>query len=208
MSELHPFINELVRRTDELGVKLRMVSAKYVVYEGTKCSGFFTHIPEPLLAFPLKGPQSETTMLHESQHMEQWHENCKVWRDYMVTSTIGAEDLLFLWIEKMVELTKVKAREYAQLACNVELDCDKRTVRLIKRLKKEGKTTIDVKVYTQQANAYAMFWKMVGRSRQWYVMGRQPYVVPEVYSEFPNTFNLDYTKLPKKYERLFEKHCL
>lgn len=208
MTELHPFINELVRRTAELGVKLRMVPASHVVYEGTECSGFFTHIPEPLLAFPLKGPQSETTMLHESQHMEQWHENCKAWREHMVTSTIGAEDLLFLWIDGKIELTQGQARGYAQLACNVELDCDKRTVRLMRRLRKEGKTTIDVKVYTQQANSYSMFWKMVGRSRQWYSIGKQPYAIPEVYSEFPNTFNLDYTKLPKRYERLFEKHCL
>jgi hypothetical protein len=208
MSELHPFINELVRRTTELGVKLRMVQAKHVVYEGTKCSGYFSHIPEPILAFPLKGSESETTMLHESQHMEQWHENCKVWRDHMVTSTVGAEDLLFLWIDGKLELTPAQARGYAQLASNVELDCDKRTVRLMKRLKKEEKTTIDVKVYTQKANAYAMFWKMVGESRHWYEMGRQPYVLPEVYEEFPNTFNLDYSELPRKFKRLFEKHCL
>ncbi len=208
MIELHPYINELVRRTDELGVKLHMVKANHVVCEGTKCSGFFSYIPEPLLAFPLKGSESENTMLHESQHMEQWHENCKAWRDHMVTSIIGTEDLLFLWIDGEVDLTNKQAREYAQLSCNMELDCDKRTVRLIRRLKKEGKTTIDVKVYTQKANSYAMFWKMVGRSRQWYEIGRQPYALPEVYSEFPNTFNLDYTKLPKKYERLFEKHCL
>ena len=206
--ELHLYVNELVRRTAELGVKLRMEPASHVVYEGTKCSGFFTHIPEPLLAFPLKGPQSETTMLHESQHMEQWHENCKAWREQLVTSVIGAEDLLFLWIDKKIDLTKAQARRYAQLSCNVELDCDKRTVRLMRRLRKEGKTTIDVKVYTQKANSYSMFWKMVGKSRQWYEIDRQPYVLPEVYSEFPNTFNLDYTKLPKKYERLFEKHCL
>jgi hypothetical protein len=208
MTEMHPFINELVRRTTELGVKLRMEQAEHVIYEGTKCSGFFVDIPEPLLAFPLLGPESETTMLHESQHMEQWHENCKPWRDHMVTSTTGSEDLLFLWIDGKIDLTTEQARGYAQLSCNVELDCDKRTVRLMRRLKKEGKTTIDVKVYTQKANAYALFWKMVARSRQWYEIGRQPYALPEVYTKFPNTFNLDYTKLPKKYERLFEKHCL
>jgi hypothetical protein len=208
MTDLHPYINELVRRTTELGVKLQMVPAEHVVYEGTKCSGFFTHIPDPTLAFPLLGPNSETTMLHEAQHMEQWHENCKAWRDHMVTSTIGAEDLLFLWVDGKIEMNNVQAHGFAQLACNVELDCDKRTVRLMKRLKKEEKTTIDVKVYTQQANAYAMFWKFVGVSKHWYEIGRQPYALPEVYEEFPNTFNLDYTELPRKFKRLFEKHCL
>jgi hypothetical protein len=208
MTELHPYINELVRRTSDLGVKLLMERASHVVYAGTECSGFFTNIPEPLLAFPLEGPQSETTMLHESQHMEQWHENCKAWRENMVTSTIGVEDLMFLWVDKKIELTDAQARRYAQLSCNVELDCEKRTVRLIKKLKKEGKTTIDVKTYTQKANSYSMFWKMVGKSRQWYTIGKQPYVLPEVYSEFPTTFSLDYTKLSKKYEQLFEQHCL
>jgi hypothetical protein len=208
MTEMHPFINELVRRTTELGVKLRMEQAEHVVYEGVKCSGFFVDIPEPMLAFPLEGSESETTMLHESQHMEQWHENCKAWRDHMVTSTIGAEDLLFLWIDGKVEMNNVQSHGFAQLACNVELDCDKRTVRLMRRLKKEGKTEIDVKVYTQKANAYAMFWKFVGESKHWYEMGRQPYVLPEVYEQFPNTFNLDYSELPRKFKRLFEKHCL
>jgi hypothetical protein len=208
MTEMHPYINDLVRRTAELGVKLRMEQAEHLVYEGTKCSGFFVHIPEPVLAFPLLGSESETTMLHESQHMEQWHENCKAWRDHMVTSTIGAEDLLFLWIDGKVEMNNVQSHGFAQLACNVELDCDKRTVRLMRRLKKEGKTDIDVKVYTQKANAYAMFWKFVGESKRWYEIGRQPYVLPEVYEEFPNTFNLDYSELPRKFKRLFEKHCL
>ena len=32
--------------------------------------------------------------------------------------------------------------------------------------------------------------------------------VAEVYEEFPNTFNLDYSELPRKFRRLFEKHCL
>ncbi len=72
----------------------------------------------------------------------------------------------------------------------------------------EGKTSIDVKDYIQKANSYAMFWKMVGKSRQWYKIGKRPYELPEVYSEFPTTFSLDYTKLPKKYERLYEQHCL
>ncbi len=208
MTEMHPHINELVRRTEELGVKLHMEPASHVTYDGTKCSGFFTHIPEPLLAFPLEGSESEPTMLHESQHMEQWHENCKPWRDHMVTSTIGSEDLLFLWIDRKVDLSNNQAIEYAQLSCNVELDCDKRTVRLIRRLRKEGKTTIDPKVYTQKANAYVMFWKMVAESRCWYEIGKQPYALPEVYSEFPNTFNLDYKKLPRKYAHLFMTHCL
>ena len=47
MTKMHPFINELVSRTAELGVKLRMEQAEHVVYEGIKCSGFFVYRVEP-----------------------------------------------------------------------------------------------------------------------------------------------------------------
>lgn len=205
---MHSYINELVRRTDELGVELRLVQGDHVVYEGVKCSGFFVHIPTPLLAFHTEGTNSETVMLHEAQHMEQWHENCKSWREHMLNSTISAEDLMFLWIDKKIELKPAQARRYAQLSANVELDCERRTVRLIRKLRREGKTTLEVGNYIQKANSYVMFWLMVGKSRQWYEIGRRPYELPEVYSEFPTTFNLDYTKLPKRFERLYEQHCL
>ncbi len=205
---MHAYVNDLVRRSAELGVQLRIVQDDHVVYEGKKCSGFFTHLPTPLLAFHTEGPNAESVMLHEAQHMEQWHENCKSWREYMLTSTVAVEDLMFLWIDKQIELKPAQARKYAQLSANVELDCERRTARLIRRLKKESKTTIDVKDYIQKANSSVLFWKMVGKSRQWYTIGKRPYELPEVYSEFPTTFSLDYTKLPKKYERLYEQHCL
>ena len=48
----------------------------------------------------------------------------------------------------------------------------------------------------------------LGDSVQWYKIGKRPYELPEVYLEFPTTFNLDYTKLPKRFELLFEQHCL
>ena len=205
---VHPFMNELVPRTVELGVKLLLEHSDHVVYDGNEFSGFFTTFPEPTLAIHLEGRNAESVMLHESQHMEQWHEGCKAWKEAFVASGIGAEDLLFLWIDKKLEFTRPQLRRMCQLAVNLELDCEKRTVKLIRRLRREGKTEIVVKEYIQKANAYVMFWRMVAKTRKWYKIGKLPYELPEVYGEFPTTFDMNYTRLPSKYEQLYRQHCL
>lgn len=206
-----PFISEVVQRTTELDVDLYLAQSDHVLYMGQECSGFFTHVPNqngrPLLASHLEGETAEATLYHEFNHMEQWHENCKAWRECLVTDLIGTEDLICLWMENEIELSRAQLKDYTQRSVNVELDCERRTVRLIRRLRKEGKTTIDPKVFTQKANAYVMLWWMVAKTRAWYTIGKRPFELPEVYSEFPTTFSLDYTKLPRKYEKLYAEFC-
>ena len=206
--DLWLFINEVVQRTAELRVQLHVGKENHVLYECQKCSGFFTHIPQPTLAFHLKGPTAAGVLYHEFNHMEQWHENCKAWRECKVTENIGTEDLIFLWSDKKIELSPAQLKTYIQGSVNVELDCERRTAKLVRRLAREGKTTIDVREYIQKANSYVMFWHMVGKTGKWYTIGKRPYELPEVWTEFPTTFSLDYTKLPKKYERLYEELCL
>ena len=56
---MHAYVNELIRRTADLGVELQIVQGDHVVYQGTKCSGFFTDVPKPLLVFHTESPNSE-----------------------------------------------------------------------------------------------------------------------------------------------------
>ena len=204
---LWPYINEVVKRTEELGVKLHMVKGNHVIYNGDEVSGFFNDVPEPILAFHLEGPTAEQVLYHESQHMEQWHEKAKVWRDMKLTPLIDTEDMVFFWVNKRIELTPAQLKEYVQRSINLELDCEKRTAKLVRRLRRVGKTEVDVGDYIQKANSYVMFWHMVAKTRQWYEIGKRPYELPEVYGEFPTTLSMNYERLPKKYERLFEEHC-
>jgi hypothetical protein len=205
---MHPYAKIIEKRAKELGVKVAAVPGRHVVYAGQPCSGYFVDIPQPLLAFHLDGSDAFSVLVHEACHMEQWHLNCKVWRESWIVPGIGSEDLVFLWTDREIEFKPRQLKRMIRLSVNLELDCERRAARLLRQINKQfPDQRIDTQDYIRKGNAYLMFWFMVAKARQWYPIGKRPYELPEVYEEFPASFNMDYTKLPRKYERIFRKYC-
>jgi len=50
-----------------------------------------------------------------------------------------------------------------------------------------------------------LFYHMVGKHRQWYSAGNEPYRVEYVWRQMPKDFSsTDYTKFPEQYEELYQ----
>jgi hypothetical protein len=205
---MHPYAKVIEKRAKELGVKVNAAKGQYVFYGDQAVSGYFSDIPEPVLAYRSFGPGAFNLLVHEACHMEQWHRNCKVWRESWVVPGIASEDLIFLWTDKHIEFKPRQLKRMVQLSVDLELDCDRRAARLLRQVNRQYPVDrIDTKDYIRKGNAYIMFWHMVAKTREWYTIGKRPYELPEVYEEFPASFNMDYTKLPRRYERLYKKYC-
>jgi hypothetical protein len=175
------------------GVKLMLRKRTYVVVSrNLKCSGYFDGINKELVvAINQRGWLG--VLVHEFAHMTQWLDNCKAWKDSM-----NHPDDVDDWLNGK-ELKNIK-RTIA-VSRNLELDNEKRSVKLIK----QWNLPIDIKDYTQKANAYIQFYNWLYFTRRWCSPDNSPYKNPKVYKEMPTVFRMNYRKMSDKYMKIFEE---
>ncbi len=172
--------------------------------DGILCSGFFstsmTDPADPRLAVALASP-AETwlpILVHEYCHMCQWLDNDPLWQD--------AEDEVFMgWLTGTKELDPVQLEREFRYTRDMELDCEKRAIRLIK----EWQLPISVSHYYKTANAYLSFYAVARDVRSWY---EHPiYAVPEILCLMPGDRLLTPRELDspgQEFTDLVVTHCL
>lgn len=162
-------------------------------------SGYFDYpesdkrLKKPKLAIGIKGkPIREwvETLLHEYCHFQQYKARRKdgVWKNYISShKKYGME-----------------SKEYHLAAVKLEQDCEKRTIKLIKKLKLEE--YINVKEYAQRANSYLTFYHVYSKTQKWYQ--KAPYSVEEIVKKMPKKIGswTSLTPTPAMVG-LYIKHC-
>lgn len=98
------------------------------------------------------------TLLHEYCHYLQYKEQCDVWKAY---ANSEGEDI--------------------PISVNLEYDCEKRTIELMKELGLANLTSIEG--YTRRANSYLLFYKIYNITGEWYE--KAPYSFPEIAEHMP-----------------------
>lgn len=135
-------------------------------------------------------------LLHEYSHVCQFLENIDIWSksskvDYKIDDWLSGTDY-----------TKKEIKEAFNKLVKVELDCEKRTVNLIKRYS----LNVNIEKEIQRMNSYLYFYEICRRIRKWYK--KAPYDIFKIVNIMPYTFQKNYNKLPMQYEKLVRKHCL
>ena len=172
-------------------VKLDLRKRKYLVLSGNiKCSGYFDGENRELVVATNRVDWLPI-LVHEFGHLTQWVENCKVWKNSgdslgLVDDWLGGKSV------KNIKKALGRSRD-------LELDNEKRSVKIIK----EWNLPIDIKLYTQKANAYVQFYNYMFYSRRWCTQNNTPYSNPEIYSKMPTTFGMNYETLSPKYKKVF-----
>lgn len=180
------------------GIKFNLSPTKKVFLDEKDlgCSGFFDSnlkILSVATGHPIKFWFS--TLLHEYNHLLQYIENPKKFDG-------GGIDL-WKWISGDIKATKKEARLAINYSRDMELDCEKRTVKLIKSL---PELDMDIDEYIMSGNAYLYFYSIVYKYRKWSI--KPPYKIKEIVELMPNKFLKSYWKMPKGYEELVIKYCL
>lgn len=178
---------EITRRAWAFGVAVILSPDDHVMADGLRCSGYFDGASDPkVLAVATGQPQDRWlgTLLHEYSHLTQWAEDAPVW----------ASDDAAAWGDWIAgkRVRNVKAQLVA--ARELEADCERRTVRLIRELG----APIDLDRYTRAANGYIHFYNTIAETRKWYVKGREPYNSPDVLALCNPTLDRDFSKTPPK----------
>jgi hypothetical protein len=193
----------LVRKEcKESNVKLYLGKGKSIQYsKGILVNGYFSPDDEyeddsPKLCCAIGKPRWELTLVHELNHLRQWREDCKEWRDYaklkgnIIDEAISGKNVNRKILQKNITATIL-----------LERDCEQRSYETLKSL---GYPQKKLDEYVQKANAYTIFYVYMTDHRKWYVIGREPYNVENVWRRFPKTFDVDIDAIYDKLGHLYQ----
>ena len=99
-------------------------------------------------------------------------------------------------------VTKEALERNLNICKNLELDCEKRTVALLKKYKID----IDIGEYIRNANVYIHFYNYMKQYRQWYTPNNVPYKIPALLNAASPTFYKNYDEIPEKLLKEYQKY--
>ena len=201
ITKVKVFIEDLKIYTKENNIKLVLSPEKGVKFSegGILCNGYFDDITSTLAcALGKDVSQWLVILLHESCHMDQWVEKVPEW-----TENVGMDNIE-KWLNGDDSVNMNNIDNEIKTSIIVEVDCEKRTV---KKIKKYGlDSIINIDEYIQKSNAYVLFYLWMRKNRKWYEIGKEPYNITDVVSVMPNTFDIDYTILDPKIEKTYDTY--
>ncbi len=185
------FIEFVKSECKKYGVVLSLRNTRYVkAGEKIKASGYFDE-SVPTLVCAIKKSDFLPILVHEYAHLTQWVDQIPIWKK-SYKSLIKVNE----WLCGK-EVRSIK--DHLAVCRDLELDNEKRSVKIIKK----HRLPIDVKDYTRRANAYVQFYNYLAISRKWSDSKNTPYTNRVLIEAMPCRFNMDYTTLPKKIEKIF-----
>lgn len=175
-------------------ITLRLENKHLVDMDNLPCSGYFDESSLVVATKKTKTSEWITTLLHESCHMDQYLEKSKVY----ISDNVGL-NIVEDWINKK-SINKTRLHNGFKNTILLELDCEKRTIKKIKKYK----LNISISKYIQEANAYLFSYIYALEEKKWY---KAPYENMNIVKAMPKTFlHLDdYFKKYKNYKKYFTK---
>ncbi len=194
---IRKFVEHVKAECKRAGAKCTITDTKDATMSGLRVSGYFGDDADGTQAELFvagKAALSLETLVHEFAHFIQWDTKSPLW----------GPDNHHDWLVREAELSTQGRNWHFRHARNIELDAERRAVRLIKK----WKLPINVSLYIQQANAYIYFYDFAKRNREWCQV-RGPYSVQAIVQLMPKTFlpRRSYDKTPVGYDLLASQHC-
>jgi len=189
-------ISDTKRLAKKHGIKISLINERSITPEGetTSSNGYFCP-DDKILAVAVAKPKSEWLPIftHESCHLDQSIENKYLWNKWNVGYT-----MFFDWIEGRIKLDNKILKSCVQDIIDCELDCEKRTVRKIK------KYNLDISIvnYKRMANTYLYSYPYMMKVQKWKT---GIYMNKWLCSDSPTSFQKDYFKIPLKLQHKFKK---
>lgn len=197
------FVQTEINHCTQHNVQVQLKNKDTVGLNGVECGGYFMDEPASVLAVAMGKKYKDwlPTFVHETCHKDQFVENAPVW-NLRIKEYFNANDILDMWLNHAVELTKPQLNQVLDQVIAVELDCEKRSLEKIKKYN----LPIDHVEYIQKSNAYIYYHFAIARMREW---GHKsaPYDNPKVWQKMPVDFDQNYSKISRSMMSLFLRHC-
>lgn len=172
----------------------------YTVMTNDSCAGFFEHNQKIKATLGIAAQLPEDTfyevLAHEFCHAKQFVEKSPYWTQSRLTERevldyssklnkdltgMEAADLFQFWIDKEIELCPIVVEDLVRRLTDVEFDCEKRVVKLAKKLGLK----IEKEDYAQKANAYLISYFFAKKTRQYTTPGFATYRNTKILAQMP-----------------------
>lgn len=208
MTNIESFITKAIMELIDNGFSVNFTYDKKVSIgdnDPDPCEGYLQDNPYTLnIATKYPTERWQRTFLHEYCHFKQTIEKTiivkrfnNVWRGKDANEIIGS------WI-KGKSISKVLLAKCFERVKDLELDCEKRVVKLIKTYDLE----IDIDDYIRGANCYVLFYNLMAQERKWYK--NDPSYIEELKNLVPSCFVADYSYdlVSENFYKLMKRKCL
>jgi predicted aminopeptidase len=200
------FLNLLKLECESFGVTYLFPETENVTYPGTsgiQVSGYFDDKIEPTLACAIGKPEADwyEILVHESCHMDQWHEQSETWNNCFANG-IDCDKGMDEWLSGK-EFHIDEYTHYIRTMQAVEIDCEKRTARKILDLN----LNIDLTQYIKKANTYLFYYSVLLETKKWCDVA--PYKIPEIVEQMPHCYLKpeEYFNVSPELLELYTKKC-
>jgi hypothetical protein len=194
--EIKDYFEEVDQKCKKHGITFRLGGGKSLNIPNGRCSGFFSDFTKELAVAidrPLKWLMA--TLVHEECHFEQWLDENSIWYNEKISAGFQS---FFEWLDGGLELKD--PTKYAKNVIAVELDCEKRA---FKKIKKRWSHIISPEDYAMTANAYMYSYLYMSYSRNWIKakLRRKAF-----YKHFPAKLLNSFEELSDEQYDLFYRH--
>jgi len=197
MSNLE-FIEYIKAECKKHNVTLLVGKGKKLNYKDAKIrvAGWFSDNPATL-AYAKLDPDCISTIVHEYCHMLQWLDKWPLW-----TESLNRDDdhIFDTWLNGK-DYNPRTIRAAIKRIQKVELDCEKRSVKLIKKYN----LNVNIEQYIKNANSYIYLYTYMLEFRKWPKKG--PSKFPKINKLMPTKFLNNYSKLSDEIKDLYTLYC-
>jgi hypothetical protein len=194
---------ECIHTLQQNNVSIKLSKSKRVKSpDGSLCKGYWEDSDSNNLVFAcsIQGDIEEWigTFAHEYCHFLQWLDKDKVWCKY---HKLDPEILINCITNKPIKEKDLDY--YLTVSQDIELDCEKRTVKL---LKSYG-VPIDYEKYIRSANVYIFYYSYLKISRRWNNTSNiSIYKIPTLQSIVKSKFYSSYGEIPDNLLKAFIRY--
>lgn len=194
MKNFDILLSDIKKIARQNGIRVQLTPYKRVKIYGGFCSGYFDE-EKIIVATKRKKVEWVPVLIHESCHMDQLLEGCPFYKK--------SEKALYnfdAWTAGEISLTTKKQIDMIKLIQDMERDCEKRTIRKIKKYNLD----IDTDYHAKLANIYLYSYEFMRHHKKWFSFTPfQKQLAPYVKDKIQNS----HKRVPKDLYQKFEEYA-
>lgn len=205
--KIRDFIEYAKIEMKKYGAICRFSKNKIVLADGLKVNGYWDD-ENKVLAVATDQLTSYwfRIFVHEFAHFIQWRDGRKqytILTSHPINNKYkeSLEEIFDNWLQGK-EYPKRVVRRCGEIIRDMELDCERITVQIIK----DFDLPIKIEDQCRAAAAYIHFYNVIMDTRKWYKTS--PYTDKKILSMMPKTLKGKFKKTPKRIREAIEERCM
>jgi hypothetical protein len=195
------FLKKVANDCIDYNIAFSMINDDQIPCKGSTCAGTFLDGDSLEIAVNKPSKMWLPVLVHEYNHMLQWKNKTKAWRKSESFKRkypkigLDAVTVFWNWMEKEGSkfISKKIIHESMVLTRDLELECEKMTAKLLKKLYKD----YNIKKYIKQSNAYIQYYNFMFRTRK--IWKFSPSDFGDLWKMCADYWLDDYDNIPEEY---------